>query len=184
MEVSQSDVINSWVLIFHYCLAGLGVKWLNWEHIWYPPLTLSWRRPLSYRNQPIDLLCKSMNWFLYDNGLCHERVNVMHHLFRWWFYFNILVFYWYLQNQPPEVFCKKGVLRIFSKFTGKHLCQSPFFNKVAALRPATLLKKRPWHRCFPVNFAKLLRTLFLQNSSRRLFLYFLVYFKLILVNCS
>ena len=32
-------------------------------------LSLSWRRPLSYRNQFIDLLCKSMDWFLYDNGL-------------------------------------------------------------------------------------------------------------------
>ena len=31
--------------------------------------------PLSYRNQSIiDLLCKSMDWFLYDNGLRHERV--------------------------------------------------------------------------------------------------------------
>ena len=38
-------------------------------------LTLSWRRPLSYRNQIIDLLGKSMDWFLYDNGLRHERVN-------------------------------------------------------------------------------------------------------------
>ena len=38
-------------------------------------LTLSRRRPLSYRNQSIDLLCKSMDWFLYDNGLRHERVN-------------------------------------------------------------------------------------------------------------
>ena len=36
--------------------------------------TLSWRRPLSYTNQSIDLLCKSMEWFLYDNGLRHERV--------------------------------------------------------------------------------------------------------------
>ena len=36
-------------------------------------LTLSWRRPLSYRNQSIDLLHKSMDWFLYDNGLSHER---------------------------------------------------------------------------------------------------------------
>ena len=33
-----------------------------------------------------------------------------------------------LQKQPPEVFCKKGVLRNFTKFTGKHLCQSLFFN--------------------------------------------------------
>ena len=31
----------------------------------------------------------------------------------------------------PEVFCKKGVLKNFSKFTGKHLRMSFFFNKVA-----------------------------------------------------
>ena len=30
-----------------------------------------------------------------------------------------------------EVFHKEGVLRNFAKFTGKHLCQSLFFNKVA-----------------------------------------------------
>ena len=37
--------------------------------------TLSWRRPLSYTNQSIDLLLrKSMDWFLYDNALRHERV--------------------------------------------------------------------------------------------------------------
>ena len=47
---------------------------------------------------------------------------------------------------------KKGVLKNFTKFTGKHLCQSLFFNKVPGLRPATLLKKRLCHRCFPVNF--------------------------------
>ena len=37
-------------------------------------LILSWRRQLSYRNQSIDLLRKSMDWFLYDNDLRHERV--------------------------------------------------------------------------------------------------------------
>ena len=35
---------------------------------------------------------------------------------------------------------KKGALKNFDKFTGKHLCQSQFFNKVAGLRPARLLK--------------------------------------------
>ena len=40
----------------------------------YEALTLSWRRPLSYRNQHIDLLRKSMDWFLHENGLRHERV--------------------------------------------------------------------------------------------------------------
>ena len=40
-------------------------------------LTLSWRRPLSYINQSIDLLHKSMDWFIYNNGLRHERVKTM-----------------------------------------------------------------------------------------------------------
>ena len=31
-------------------------------------------------------------------------------------------------SSHPEVFCRKGVLRNFAKFTGKHLCQSLFFN--------------------------------------------------------
>ena len=57
-----------------------------------------------------------------------------------------------------EVFCRKGVLRNFEKFTGKHLCQILLFNKVAGLRTVTLLKKRFWYRCFPVNFPKLLKT--------------------------
>ena len=35
-----------------------------------------------------------------------------------------------VQKQPPEVFCKKVVLKNFAKFTGKRLCQSLFFNKV------------------------------------------------------
>ena len=36
-----------------------------------------WRRSLSYRNQcqKQDLLCKSMDWLLYDRDLRHERVN-------------------------------------------------------------------------------------------------------------
>ena len=52
---------------------------------------------------------------------------------------------------------RKGVLRNFAKVTGKYLCQSLYFNKV---RPATLLKQRLWRRCFPMNFAKFLRTPF------------------------
>ena len=53
---------------------------------------------------------------------------------------------------------KKGVVRNFTKFTWKHLCQNLFFNEVAGL----------WHKCFPVNFVKFLRAPFLQNSSGRL----------------
>ena len=59
------------------------------------------------------------------------------------------------QKHSPRVFCKKGILRNFAKFTGKHLCQS--------LLTATLLKNRFLHRCFPVNFAKFLRIPFLKS---------------------
>ena len=37
------------------------------------------------------------------------------------------------RSSLPEVFYRKGVLRNFAKFTGKHLCQSLLFNKVAGL---------------------------------------------------
>ena len=47
------------------------------------------------------------------------------------------------------------------------MCQSFFFNKVAGLKPATLLKKGPWHRCFPVNFAKFLRNTFFQPTENQ-----------------
>ena len=59
---------------------------------------------------------------------------------------------------------KKGVFENLLKFTGKHLCQSIFFNKDAGLRPATLLKKRLCDRCSAVNFMKYLRTSVLQNT--------------------
>ena len=67
------------------------------------------------------------------------------------------------QKQPPEVLY---VLKNFAKFTGKQLCQSLVFNKVAC----NFIKKRFWHGCFPVNFAKRLRAPFLQNTSGRLLL--------------
>ena len=73
------------------------------------------------------------------------------------------------RNSGPEKFCEKGVLKNFAKFTTKHLCQSLFFNKVAGLRPATLLKTTPWHRCFPVNFEKFLRTSFYETALSNCF---------------
>ena len=64
---------------------------------------------------------------------------------------------------------KKGVLRNFAEFIGKHLPESLFWW---SCRPeaATLLIKRLLHRCFPVNFAKFPRTTFLQNTAGRLLL--------------
>ena len=44
------------------------------------------------------------------------------------------------KSNHPELFCQKGGLRSFAKLTGKHL----------HVRAAPLLKKRLWHKRFPV----------------------------------
>ena len=57
-----------------------------------------------------------------------------------------------------------------SKNSQENTCARAFFNKVAGLSLATLLKKRLQYRCFPVNFATFLRTPFLQTTPGRLLL--------------
>ena len=61
---------------------------------------------------------------------------------------------------------KKVFLEILQNSLEKTCARVSFFNKVAA----TLLKKRLWHRCFPVNLAKLLRTPFFTEHLRWLLL--------------
>ena len=68
-------------------------------------------------------------------------------------------------SNRQEVFCKKGILRNFAKFPGKHLCQSLFFNKVAGLRPATLLKRDSGTGVFLSTLRNFYDHLFLQNTS-------------------
>ena len=63
-----------------------------------------------------------------------------------------------LMSRSKAVDQRCSVKKVFLEFSQnsqeKHLCQS-LFNKVAGL-----LKRRIEHRCFPVNFAKFLRTPF------------------------
>ena len=66
-----------------------------------------------------------------------------------------------LRSSRSQIFFKIGVLKNFAGFTGKHMCQSLFFNKVAGMRPATLLKKDTLAQLFSVNFVKFLGILFL-----------------------
>ena len=67
------------------------------------------------------------NAFLLAGSFSVDHISSFHHR-------------WFYRSSLPDVFFKKGVLRNYTKFTGKHMCQSLYFNKVAGLRPATLLK--------------------------------------------
>ena len=69
------------------------------------------------------------------------------------------------QTQPSEVFCNKKCSLEIPQNSQENTCASDF-NKDAGLSPTTLLKKRLWHRCFPVNFAILLRTRFFVEHVR------------------
>ena len=75
---------------------------------------------------------------------------------------------WICKSSHPEVFRKKVFLEILQNSQG-NTCASLFFNKVAGWG-LTLLKKGPWHRCFPVNIEKFLRTPFLTEHLRWLLL--------------
>ena len=64
-----------WVLIKQQNIYTTNSRLISLMPCWMSSkLTLSWQRPLSYRNQSIDLFCKSKDWFLYDKDLRHERV--------------------------------------------------------------------------------------------------------------
>ena len=67
------------------------------------------------------------------------------------------------------MFCKICVLKNFVKFTGKQLCQSLLFNKVAGLRLVTLLKKRLW-QMFSCEFREIFRNTFFTEHLRWLLL--------------
>ena len=75
-------------------------------------------------------------------------------------------------------FFKGRVLAIIVFWIKKKFMWHPWFSFLKPvsfhcnfrLRPANIIKKRLCLRCFRVNFAKFLGTLFLQNTSRRLLL--------------
>ena len=68
------------------------------------------------------------------------------------------------RSRHPEVFYKIGVLKNFAKFTGKHLCQRLSFNKVAGLKPETLLKKRLRLMCFFCEIRKIFKNIFFYRT--------------------
>ena len=65
---------------------------------------------------------------------------------------------------------KKMFLKISQNFQENICARVSFLIKLRGLRAATLLKKKLWHKCFPMNFAKYLRTPFFTEHFRWLLL--------------
>ena len=76
-------------------------------------------------------------------------------------------FYW---SSRPKKFFKKVVLRNLTKFTGKHLCQSLFFNKVAGFSLQLYLKEA-LAQLFSCEFCEIFKNPFFKEHLRWLLLY-------------
>ena len=89
------------------------------------PLALSWRSSLLYRNQSIDLLCKSMDWFLYDRDLGDERVKDQCLIHNWpidllvksivyiGYFYRIETLVNKVLKQGTNQLCKKALVKMF-----------------------------------------------------------------------
>ena len=65
------------------------------------------------------------------------------------------------RSSHPEVFLGKGVLKIWSKFTGEHPCRSVISVKLQS----NFIEITLWHGCSPINLLHILRTPFPRNTS-------------------
>ena len=72
-----------------------------------------------------------------------------------------------IRSSRPEVFLRKGALKICSKFTGEHPCRSVISIKLLCNFIEIALR----HGCFPVNLLHIFRTPLLKNISGWLLLY-------------
>ena len=59
---------------------------------------------------------------------------------------------------------KKAFLRILQNSQENTCTRVSFFNKFSGFRPATLLKKSLWHRCYLVNFVKFSKNIFFYRT--------------------
>ena len=61
--------------------------------------------------------------------------------------------------------------KVFLEISQENTCVGVFFNKVVGVKACNFIKKALQHRCFPVKFAKFLRTPILKNICERLLMY-------------
>ena len=68
-----------------------------------------------------------------------------------------------VRSSCPEMLYKQGVLKKCAKFTGKNLCRSYLFNKLAG-QPAISPENTVRHRCFSVTLAEFKCTYFADHK--------------------
>ena len=75
------------------------------------------------------------------------------------------------RNSPPEMFLRKGVLKICSKFTGEQPCWIAISIKLQS----NFIEIELWHGCSLINLLYIFRAPFPRNTSGRLLLRVLLF---------
>ena len=70
------------------------------------------------------------------------------------------------KSSLSQMFFKTGSLKDW-QYPQKTPVLESLFEKVAGLKACNFIKKRPQHRCFPVNIAKFLRATFFNRTLQK-----------------
>ena len=70
-----------------------------------------------------------------------------------------------IRSSHQRCFVKKGVFRNFAKFTGKHLCQNLFFNKVAGGGACNFIKQETLAQVFSYEFCEISKNTFFTEHA-------------------
>ena len=106
----------------------------------------------------------------YTQLFCRQSMQVVPSKSTFFYEYYVAWAYPYSEAEVQRCSVKKVFLKISKNSLGNtsarvSLSVKLHAYKVAGLRPVTLLKMRLWHRCFPVNFMKFLRTPFFTEHS-------------------
>ena len=141
---------------------------------------------------------KSITVFEKNSSYMFKRVLITHcqlYLFMKIFFIHCIETYMKIQQQSFTNILKSRCSKKFRKFHQKKAGLEFLFKKDEGPQSCNLIKKRLQHRCFPVKFAKFIRTpfstvhlgwlLFKISNSNNLFKDFLAVFlvKQILITC-
>ena len=118
---------------------------------------------LQYKSAGVALPSISKSAPLFSAVLSFSKnfSNVRSGSTKWWT--NVLLI---TRSSHPEVFLRKSVLKICSKFTGEHPCRSVFLIKLISRFIEITLRRG----CSPVNFLHIFKTPFPRNTFPEIYL--------------
>ena len=130
-----------WFDEIHYCPQKIKhlyiLNFRRFSHIWttaiWAAVTNVWFTTYLYIRTMLLFICLVRNTLVFKPSL---RISAKSLLIQFSDIFSIraliLSWLWVLLGwSRPEVFCNKNFLEISQKLTGKHLCQSLFFNNTS-----------------------------------------------------